>query len=419
MVPSQPKIDPKDINKEYPYLSNVKAPPQLLGLSPLLNPLTDHVSAQRLNMYSQHLPQAQILAGAEMPRLFSGYEGIVGEYEHDPTERDKDVQIMAVIPRFVESFGASPIYGNPYDTVIYREVSGDPKEYRVGYFNVPKDAVRSDGYGYEYKKLPTCRQLSEGNFIPKDMKFITSPAHAGPNGERYMLGTNLNVCYIDIPEVTEDAFVISESAAKKLGTKGYGVKSFKILPNQIPLGLYSSETEYKFLPDIGEQVRDDGILYALRTPSETSVVFDTLTSNLHQVQHLHDRITYVPAGATIVDIDVVVNRKVKVSTPEFVFAQVEKYRKPISQYCKRVYETYKAAVNEGLHPTPEFNTLVTRCLASALIDGEPVDGLNNRLKKLKAARKKELVEFIYITVTYKYDKPMSLGKKITNRSVAR
>jgi DNA-directed RNA polymerase beta subunit len=51
-----------------------------------------------------------------------------------------------------------------------------------------------------------------------------------------------------------------------------------------------------------------------------------------------------------------------------------------------------------------------------LIDGEPVDGLNNRLKKLKAARKKELVEFIYITVTYKYDKPMSLGHKLTNRS---
>jgi hypothetical protein len=400
------------VNAEYPYLSNVKAPPQLLGLAPLMNPFSDHISAQRLMMFSSHLQQAQVTNGAEFPQIFSGYESIVGKYEFDPSARDQDVQVVAVIPKFIKGTEPGAIHYNPYHTVVYRETGpGDPSTKKIGYFQYTADCMRSDGYGYKFQKMNQ-QMLNVGNLIPKEAKFLTSPAH---HGEKYGLGVNLNAVYLDIPEITEDAFVISESAAKKLGSVGYGTKTFKILPTQIPVGLYSDENEYKFMPDIGDKVRDDGILCALRTPTESSVVFDTLPQNLTKVQHLHDKVFYAPAGAEIVDIDVIVNRKCRVKSPRYLFSQVEKYKQPANEYCQKVWQTYQQALKEGKKLTPEFRALVTRCLAMLLIDDQDVPGLNKKLK-LSAYKQKEQIEFIYITVTYCYPKPMKRGHKATNRS---
>lgn len=400
------------VNSEYPYLSNVKAPVQLLGLAPLLNPLTDHVSAQRLTMWSSHLTQAQLIHGCEFPRVYSGYESIVGEYEYDPSYRDQDIQILATIPRFIKNTGPSPILENPYYTIVYREAGGgDPANQKVGYFHFENDCMRSDGYGYEFKKMNEF-MLTVGNIIPKEVKFLTSPAH---QGSMYNLGTNLNTCYLDIPEVTEDAFVVSESAAKKLGSTGYSTRSFKILPNQFPLGLYSSDTEYKFMPDIGEKVRDDGVLCAFRTPDEDSIIYDTLPTSLHKVQYMHDKVFYAPPGAEIVDIDIVINRKVRPKTPKVLFAQVTKYRNAINEYCLKVWDIYRQITKEGKKITPDFKTLVTRCLASAIIDGVQIPNLGEKFN-LKPYKKKDEIEFIYITVKYKYNKPAGRGYKITGRS---
>ena len=400
------------VNKEYPYLNNTKAPVQLLGLAPLYNPLCDHVSSQRLTMLSNHLPQAQLIVGCDFPRVYTGYENIIGQYEYDPSARDQDVQILAVIPKFIKNTGANTILSNPYYTIVYREAGpGDPSTKRVGYFQIEKDCMRTDNYGYEFKRM-NLNLLNEGNLIPKDVKFLTSPAH---DGNKYNLGVNLNIAYLDIPEVTEDAFVISETAAKKMASTGYGTRTFKILPNQIPVGLYSTESEYKFIPDVGEYVRDDGILCAIRTPSEASVVYDTTPENLHKVQYLHDKILYAPAGAEIVDIDVTINRKCKVKTPKELFAQLEKYRSAVDVYNLRVWETYRKAVSEGRKLTPAFRSLVTRCLASLIMDDQQVPGLNKRIP-LTAKKNKEQIEFFYVTVKYKYNKPVARGFKQTSLS---
>ena len=103
MATSAKSSGPKGLeyNKQrYPYLSNTKAPPQLLGSSPMLNPLSDHISSQRLMMLYNHLVQAQLSHGAESPLVFSGFEPQVGDYEYDPTVRESDVMVIASIPRF-------------------------------------------------------------------------------------------------------------------------------------------------------------------------------------------------------------------------------------------------------------------------------------------------------------------------------
>lgn len=397
------------VNAQFPYLENTKAPPQLLGLAPLLNPLSDHVSAQRLTMWSSHLVQTQILHGNEFPRVFSGWEPLVGEYEFNTTTSDQDRQVIAVIPRFEPNQGIFPIRANPYYTIIYR---GD-KDNKVGYFNYNVHTMRSDGYGY--KNIHLNRELlTPGTVIPKEAKLCTSPAH---DGEKYNLGTNLNVCFMSIPQITEDAFIVSESAARKLSSDGYGKISFKISSNQIPLDLYGDGDEYKIMPDIGERVRDDGILCALRTPSADTMIYDTAPENLTRVQHLHDSPFYVPPGSEIVDIDLVINRKNRVKTPENFFTQIRKYREPISKYCLSVVETYQDLVKEGREFTPAFSQLVVRCMSNLLIDGVRVPEMNRKID-LAPYKRKEPIEFIYVTVTFRYEHRLNKGFKISNRCKA-
>ena len=391
---------------EYPYLSDSKAPLQLLGLAPLMNPFTDHVSAQRLMMLSQHLVQYQLLNGCEFPQVFTGFETFLGDYEHDTTERDQGIQVEAVIPRFQTGVGLYPLKDNPYYTIVYRGDDG-----KIGYFNLNKYTYRSDGYGYQNKWINNNR-IHVGNYNPKDVKLCTSPAH---EGFMYKYGTNLNMAYMAIPHVTEDAFVISKSAAKKLGSTAFGKISIKILPTQVPIDLYGTEDEYKFIPDIGEKIGDDGILCALRTPSENSILFDMQPENLKKVQFLHDSIFYAPAGAEIVDVNIVVNRNCRIRTNcggNDIFSQVQKYRDPINAYNLKVVEAYQNAVSEGREITPAFNTLVTRCMQSLLIDGVRNPNFPHRVN-LTATKRKDAIEFLYITITYKYDNPVTRGIKLT------
>ena len=398
------------VNQPYndPYLRDTKAPVQLLGAAMLVNPFPDHTSSQRLMMFTHHLVQAQIISGCEHPRIFTGYEPIIGEYEFNTTVRTQDAQIRDVVPRFIVNSGASPIHENPSWTVIYRGNDDN----KIDYFTLDRYTMRTDGFGYFNKWFQNnVSRLNKSSFIPKEMKLSTSPAH---DGNKYMLGTNLNAAYMSIPEATEDAFVISESAAKKLETQTFGKVSFKILPNQIPINLYGDDNEYKFIPDVAEQVNENGVLCALRSPTANSIIYDMSPSNLHKVQYLHDAVFYAPPGATIVDVDVVVNRNCKNKTPKEVFSQVEKYRDATNTACLRIWEAYNQAKHEGLQMTPAFNNLVVRSLSSLLLDNVRIPGYH-RKARVTAVRRKEPIEFIYITITYAVSHPCSLGAKISGR----
>ena len=389
------------------YLSNVKAPVQLLGLTTLMNPCADKVSSQRGTMFSHHAPQAQLLHGCEQPKFFTGFESLIGEYEYSTTKRDQGIQVRETIPRFIANHGMYPIKNTPYFTIVYR----GEKDNKIGCFQLEHHTMRSNGYGYKNKWL-NIDQLNKGNYIPKEVPLCTSPAH---DGNQYMMGTNLRTAYMSLPGVTEDAFIISESAAKKLSSDSIGKLSFKISPNQIPKDLYGSDDEYKFMPDIGEFVRSDGVFCALCTPTQDSIISDMSRENLTKVQTLHDQIFYLPPGAEILDIDIVVNRKCRVKTPKEVFNQVQKYRDPINCYNIRIWEAYQAAIKEGLDITPAFNSLVYRAVSNLLADNVRIPGYNKRAD-VTLMKKKETIEFLHITVTYKHVNRINRGHKLTGRN---
>jgi hypothetical protein len=63
------------------------------------------------------------------------------------------------------------------------------------------------------------------------------------------------------PESGEDGIVINPDSFKDYSTRVYEPDQLKV---QVPLNLYGSELNYKPLPEIGEHVRADGLLFGVR-----------------------------------------------------------------------------------------------------------------------------------------------------------
>lgn len=400
-------------NQGYPYLDNLKADVRLLGIVPLINPFMDKLSSQRGMMMSDHLSQALVVNGCELPRCYTGFEHKIGKYSIDYTERDQAIQVLAVIPKFILSEGAYPVYYNPSRTVVYRGVNDS----KIGCFDIEDFTTVTDDFGYRnvYGDAP----VNVGNILSENDDIVHAPTHSGSIYK--LFGCNLNVAYMAIPQVTEDGIAISESAAKKLETEGYSTISIDIGPGQIPLNLYGDETSYKFMPDIGNTVHEDGVVCALRTPTADSIVHDTSPNNLKKIQHLHDKLYRIPAGAEILDIYVCINRKNKpVSTikTDIIYQQAEIYRQKINTYHRSIYNLYHQLVDiEGYSYTDAFNSLVYTAAGELLSSGERLDNTAFLRKNgvLIPLRNKAEIDFIHIDIKYRYKRPVRHGFKLTGR----
>ena len=404
------KITP---NQGYPYLSNLNADVRLLGIVPLINPFMDKLSSQRGMMMSDHVGQSLIVDGCEIPHCFTGFEKKVGKYSIDKTARDQEVQVVAVIPKFILSEGSYPVHYNPSKTVIYRGMSDG----KIGCFDIEDFTTVTDGFGY--RNVYGNASINVGNIINKNDDIVHAPTH---EGELYKLfGCNLNVAYMAIPQVTEDGIAISESAAKKLETEGYSTISIDIRPDQIPLNLYGDDNNYKFMPDIGTHVADDGVVCVLRSPTADSIIHDMSPANLKKIQHLHDKLYRIPAGAEILDIYVSINRKNKpISTikTDVIYQQAEAYRQKINTYHRSIYKLYHQLVEvSGNEYTDAFSTLAYNAAGELLSAGERLDNTCIMRKNgvLIPIRNKADVEFIHIDIKYRHKRPIRHGFKLTGR----
>src|SRR5574344_193545 len=409
-------------NQGYPYLENTTADHRLIGASTLMNPKAANTSSQRATMLAGHLSKAQIVAGVDLPRLFTGYEKPIGDYSYNPTRRDYDIIVKDIIPVYKVNSGAYPIMYNPSTTVIYQaRIDNDSNQgTEYSYLNMDKYTSNHDGYGWS-NTFPGAGYVSIGNYIAKDI--VLSEA---PTTDRHIFkpwGTNLNVAYISLPHVTEDAVIISQTAAKKLQPEAFKTIERDIKSTQIPLNLYGNEENYKFMPDVGETVRDDGVLCTLRTPGINSIIHDLTPANLAKPQYQHDFIIRAPAGSQIMRIDVWINRnKIKqlaypIEQFAKMFAQAERYREQNTRYCASVYNFYNSLVNsnEDGKISPKLNTLITSAIEMLIADGQKLPRVMPTKSKVSPAKKKEVIEFLHIEVTYQIPRHVQNGFKITGR----
>ena len=395
-------------SKDSTLLSDWLTRPEYLGLQSLLSPFLQHSSAQRSMMFSSHAAQSMVIDGAEMARVMTGYEKIIGNEEITKCRVTQDMIIRRVIPKFNPSaFSEGTVDSIPSWTVIYTGEDGQVHSMEVSTYT-----YLHDGFGYFNKML--CLEedrLYAGNVVPKGTKLTTSPNH---DGARWMMGTNANVIYMGEWGSTEDACTISRSLAEKGRNLAIFQTKSSIGVDDIPLDLYGDGVTYKCFPGIGEQVRSDGVLIGLRRNNESTFVSDMAPSRLKETEIVHDELHRAPPGSMVIDVDVYVNKdalKRMKDRDDSIYKQFLDFHKAQEYFHNSVLDTYtKLCTKDGenLPVSPEFSNLVVKsaCLS------------NNRKfvsKNIKLYDARDEVEFITVIITYAHKREITVGSKITDR----
>lgn len=381
--------------------------PEFMAGPSLLNPFVQYCSMQRSMMYGSHIVQRLNLTHPEQPRIMTGYEKIFGKYEFTPCRISQDCLLRKIIPKF--------------DPIRYTEIAKNMPSWKLIYVGSDDRQVHScemstytmlhDGFGYYNKMLGFEKDLiNEGNLLPKGEKLTTSPSH---DGNRYMAGLNVNVAYLTEWGVTEDAFIVSEDLANRFENTAFHQCKLTIDYDNYPLNLYGKEGEYKCFPSIGDTVRADGALLALRRVNKSTAHTDSAPENLRDIQYLHDEVYRAPAGAKIIDVDVYISfdaeRRLK-DQDATKYKQFFDIRDLHKYQHDTILQTYKQlCIKEGLECSPEFHTQVVRA-ATISNNKEFV----KKTGKLYDAR--EPVEFITVVITYAYKRKLTKGSKLTDRN---
>jgi DNA-directed RNA polymerase beta subunit len=367
-----------------------------------LNPWPGHDSSSRVQMFSSHLAQKLVVKGMNQRRCQTGLEAEFGKYTFS-VKMPVDATVIKPIERYRQTIGRDSIAINPQTVVLYEDNSNG----QIGCINLTNYCSYHQYFGFEYKKTPEINKLSPGQAIPKDTVFLDSPGKTKDGN--YMYGVELNMAFMSHPAVAEDGIVICEDVLDKLSFKIYETRVVEFGSSRYPLNLYGTVDNFKSFPEIGERIRSDGILMALRQYDKNIAPVEQSIHDLMEVDMTFDRITYgAGPGGKIVDIRVYHDDDPQSPTPLGMDGQIEKYLIAKRNFYSQIVDEYKRlkkARGDRLSLTPELHRLVVEALG--VIDNDQ----NNRLQKLY--RKSPLDDY-RLEFVIEYEIKPNIGYKISD-----
>lgn len=391
------------------YLDNTKASIELLGMPNILMPFAQHTSSPRTNMVNHHLSQTMVINQPEFNKIFTGTEYNFGQHVFNNSAREFDCEIVAIVPKYHATFLKNGFDNCPeiYVIVLTLEPNGVRN---LDYFTINRYFMGNNGFGF-IPEIENIHRIQVGEILDKGTVITHSPAL---KGNQYCIGTNLNIIYGSFPETIEDAFVISESAAKKLETVQVSRTVINCRMDRRPLNLNGDEGTDKFLPDIGSYVRPDGALCGFRPIHWTTTIADADPAALREILPLQDDIMYIEAGAKIVDITFNIN----LAKMNDCYEQARQYVKNNTDAWKSIYATY-VKYKGKFNLTPRMSTLITTAIYRMITQGAKVHSLDVEFAKEMRnfdieGDNGQVVDFLQAIVHYTVPRPVSNGSKITD-----
>jgi hypothetical protein len=378
---------------------------QFLGLEALLVPFLRNISTQRSNMHAAQVAQSLVINGAEFPKIYTGWEKQFMEYEFNSTHRDHDIQVLAVIPKFQSHIGASQVKAIPSYTIIF--IDNETKE--VDCIEKKSYTALYNGFGYLNKSV---YNVKPGEFVSKDTILSCAPNH---DGNCYCQGLNANVAYMTAWDTCEDAFVISESLAKRCAHFAISKVTIPIKETDVPLNIYGSADDYKLMPDIDEEVGSNGLLMAIRELNDLSMLADISEDSLFEPNYLDDELYVAPVGSVVLDVQVFMTNKTynRLASQPGPYTQLLKYQKHHYAYWEEILKQYKDTQRHGYKIGARFSTLIDSAMHL-----KAFKSFEEESRTLVLTSGKDPIEFINVEITFGYVREISLGSKFTDRAGA-
>lgn len=384
------KVEPNELHAE---LVNINA----------FNPWLQHDSSGRVYMTSAHLGQMLVIKGANQRKQQTGIEREYGKYTFN-VKMPVDGEVIEIIERYKTTLGKDSINDNPQTIVVYEDI----KTKEIGIVNLVKFCSNHQYFGFEYKVKKGIEKLHVGALISKDTVFLDSPNIDDDGGYKY--GIELNMALMTHPAASEDGILICEDVLPKLAFKTYENRVVEWGNKKFALNLYGDENNYKPFPDIGDTIRDDNILMALRgyEPDILSPIDQSVKDTMVVDENFDNTIYAGGPGGVVVDIKIHHDIARTNCADVHMDNQSQKYDNARRQFYQKIVNVWKRFYKErgeGLQITPEFQRLVVEALS--------VTNEGGSQKVSKLYRKAPLDDY-RVEFTIEYNIVPGIGFKLTD-----
>lgn len=286
------------------------SPMSMFGLSAMTFP--DKISTVRGVMAARHTSQRVVLTRPEFARIFTGAENEFAERSSWNIKAKDDYQLVRTFRKFKDS-AISPV------AYIFKNL-------RTGKYicEVVKPAHHLvEKYGFKMNNA-IVGKYNDGDILPKGTTIAQSSSYVNDN---YCAGQNLRFIYTVLPELTEDALVISDKAAERLEYNMVDIVTVNIKQSSFLLNKYGDETIYKPFPDIGEEIQND-ILCSIRENSYVSSVAEAA------IPHIND--TNYCSHGMVVDMDIATNVEVENDQFNYYLGQIREWYSAIYSFISTI-----------------------------------------------------------------------------------
>ena len=370
-----------------------------------MNPIPMHDSSSRVQMLCSQLGQMLVFKNLEENQFQSGLE-----YEYAKAnfrvKMPKRARILAVIPRYSQSIGSDSINQNPETFVIYQDISDRNTVGTIDIINLQRHFNYHPYFGFDFVETDAIKHLRKDEIIEEHTVLLETPTTAQYGGMK--VGYNAKVALMTLPEVSEDGVIISKSFANKLRFFKYETRYIEFGKDHFPLNIYGDEKNYKFMPEIGEQLRPDGLLAVLREIDDEMSLVDQNVNSTRVIDYTFDKRINVVGGGTVVDIVVICNDDSQNRITEAT-KQLEKYIHANTSFDKRIIAIHKEMVKKyGQDQLPysgPFYQQVRQSLIMTNMEGK---------EKITLQHRKTQLDHFRVIVTVKKEVVPNYGFKITN-----
>lgn len=394
---------------------------ELVGTATNLMIRPEGVSASRVAMFGSHIAQTPQIDGAEPRTLFTGFEREYAKYmfnvivEHDCT-----------VIRVIDRHATANKFGVSLETLVITERL---KDKAIDVIIIPKFESNHQYFGFELIRTEAGKNIRPRDTLLKGTVLAETPSVIN---KEMCSGTQANVILVSHPQVIEDDVVISDRLADKLNAWAYKTHRLFIGSKSIPLLPYGDKDNPKLFPDIGERVREDGILYGTR-PYDPLLAAVTCSKRALREPCTHfDDCVIVDKEAVVTDIKVYRNDlnvhatengkdkpHTKMHTPSYIQSMLDEYYNGTADYNKQIRDTYmliKKNRNMGLSRKAssdiKYSPLAHQTILNA-IAFNPEDMPDGMKKNRRKQFNKDLMEDYVVEITIKYPIPMATSGKLT------
>ncbi len=298
-----------------------------------INPFAGNNSGARQYMFNSHLSQSLVIEGSTEKRIQTGMESEFAKFTFN-VKMPCDGKVIAILEKYPTKSLTNNFAFNPTYYIIFENLETG----EIDYLEMPNYRSFHQTFGFELKINDIIANgLSVNSVLAKDTVLADSPSVTPVGG--YKFGIELNAAFISHPAVAEDGVLISRDVLERLAFKKYEKRVIEFGEKTFPLNLYGDDNYYKPFPDLGEMVRSDSLLGALREYDDDISPGIMSVEDVQKPDFIFDKLIYASSPQSrIIDINIFYNTNSKYVLPLGMDVNLKKYYVSVNHFYTKLLD---------------------------------------------------------------------------------